>query len=398
MGTRSIIRFILLAKKKLCKLVALYGQYDGFLDSKGKELADFLLTVVDEYGRASRPLGEWAAEFIALRKKNAGNDYFYHARLAMDQEYTYDVVVDQETRQVGVDVRCRETNGESLMCSVANFHTWCTQHANKRKYKDEHMDIAVPDRLGPLPEHVLPLPRVSNDVDPGDYLQGALVRFRLKKRTEPNDEPTKPKYLPLGVVYHTDNGGFQGVGSCVAHFLNGFLSFNTMELPSCGALTGKLKRYSYWIENKAINSTGKVANGLDCLVAQYIACHKGTTVVMSSHRQAPFVYTVNLDERMDDVFVSFAVNNQLHRANLTRSEFSYLMRHHGTVSQFPQRMSRRLAKQVPERQLELQRSDSDSDNENTEEMGVYCQKEQAAVRRKYRDIMSNLAQKRIKHA
>ncbi len=390
MGTHSIIRFILLTKKKLCKLVALYGQYDGFLDSKGKELADFLLTVVDEYGRASRPLGEWAAEFIALRKKNAGNDYFYHARMATDQEYTYDVILDQETRQVGVDVRCEETNDESLMCSVSNFHAWCTQHANKRKSKDENKDIAVPKRLGPLPEHLSPLPLVSNDVDPGDHLQGALVRFRLKK---PKDEPTKPKYLPLGVVYHANNGGFQGVGSGLAQFLNGFISFNTMELPPCQALTGKHKYSNYWVEKEARNSMGKVANGLDCLVAQYVACHKGTTVVMSSHRQAPFVYTVNLDERVNEVFVSVAIDNQLQRANLTRSEFSYWIRNRGDVNHFPQRMSRRLAKQVPERALMIKRRLlSDFDEYKNEEMNIYDQAERAAVRRKYREILSAEAQ------
>lgn len=399
MGTRSIVRFILVRGKKkgkFIKLAAIYGQWDGFLDAVGKTLADFLLKIVDGYGRAARPMGEWVAEYIAQRKRGAGNDYFYHARLASDQEYTYNVYVEEETHQVIVAVDCRETGGKPLPLTVQAFHKWCTA------LHDKDSAVRKPTRAPLTLKADIPELKVAgSDVDADlNRPYGALVRFRQRN-------PETSKYRILAAVYHVENGGPTGVGRALAEFLLGFIDFNTMELASW--MPGNPMDLSVFgrIEERAAATLGKVANGLDCLVAQYVRTAVHPKVVVSASRQAPFVYTVNLDIQKRDVFVSVAVGNELVHANLSRAAFSYYARRNGQVDSFPDRVSRRQARLVPQGVVDYFRNDEyehafyadcrgggmqhhPRDKPVPDDLMVYAQDGVAAMRKRYAERTASL--------
>jgi hypothetical protein len=107
MGTRSLIHF----KEDGKTFCTVYRQFDGYPSGRGLELAEWLsnITVVNgltgDGKHVANGLGCLAAQWIAHEKDGPGGIYMVPPGKEPDlEEYTYDVDVNFDTRQV--TLRC----------------------------------------------------------------------------------------------------------------------------------------------------------------------------------------------------------------------------------------------------------------------------------------------------
>jgi len=123
MGTHSIVRF---KDSKGQVRVAIYQQYDGYLDGVGLDLAQFLSRIVlvngipgtklegdKVYGNG---LGCIAAQYIAAKKEGPGNLYIT-VNDCDDEAYNYDVTIDDEEGTI----KMKETRSPGSPCTPAEF-------------------------------------------------------------------------------------------------------------------------------------------------------------------------------------------------------------------------------------------------------------------------------------
>lgn len=102
MGTRSTTKFIEKREEKLTPLVNIYEQWDGYIEGKGYDLADFLKskTIINGISRGqdtsdyANGFGCLIAQYIKEFKKGVGG--LYIADLDNKQEYNYEVIFDED--------------------------------------------------------------------------------------------------------------------------------------------------------------------------------------------------------------------------------------------------------------------------------------------------------------
>tara|TARA_R110000803_G_scaffold209883_1_gene280309 strand:- start:1424 stop:1855 length:432 start_codon:yes stop_codon:yes gene_type:complete len=115
MGTRSLTTFVETykdhsGKKVKNEIVTMYRQYDGYMDSHGKELADFLAggELVDGFGLNDKVvfngMGCLSAQVVAHFKDGVGGFYLQRANKNSGEEYRYKVIGDLETKEITIEV------------------------------------------------------------------------------------------------------------------------------------------------------------------------------------------------------------------------------------------------------------------------------------------------------
>lgn len=98
MGTRSVIRVHTLDKKSIV-LVALYQQFDGYFDSVGEELRQFLdgfmivngIPPDNTFEKCANGMGCLAAQIVKHFKSTIGGAYIVPAD--QEEEFNYDVYI-----------------------------------------------------------------------------------------------------------------------------------------------------------------------------------------------------------------------------------------------------------------------------------------------------------------
>ena len=102
MGTRSTTKFIEKREEKLTPLVNIYQQWDGYIEGKGYDLADFLKskTIINGLSRGqdtpdyANGFGCLIAQYIKEFKEGVGG--LYITDLDNKQEYNYEVIFDED--------------------------------------------------------------------------------------------------------------------------------------------------------------------------------------------------------------------------------------------------------------------------------------------------------------
>lgn len=115
MGTRSIIKFFENDNGKEHPIVAVYQQYDGYLEGVGYQLYEYLSKKIivngirsDQYGdEYANGIDCLAAQFIRDFKRGVGGLYIAPVDCE-DQEYNYDVIYDGKE----ITIRVRYYNSE----------------------------------------------------------------------------------------------------------------------------------------------------------------------------------------------------------------------------------------------------------------------------------------------
>ena len=115
MGTRSIIKFIEKYNEKEKPIVAVYQQYDGYLEYVGKQLCDFLSskTIINgislnQYtNKYANGIHCLAAQFIRDYKVEVGGLYIYPVDCE-NQDYNYDVIYDGNKITVRINMFDKE--------------------------------------------------------------------------------------------------------------------------------------------------------------------------------------------------------------------------------------------------------------------------------------------------
>ena len=121
MGTRSTTKFIETwteneGKQKKQTLMCMYRQFDGYPDSHGQELADFLKEgklvngLGGDDGRVFNGMGCLAAQVVAHFKTGPGG--FYISSVKDRQQFNYEVIGDFNTRKL--TLVCKNTSGRVL--------------------------------------------------------------------------------------------------------------------------------------------------------------------------------------------------------------------------------------------------------------------------------------------
>ena len=107
MGTRSTVKFYENLNKETF-LVAVYNQWDGYIEGVGHDLANFLkdMKVVNGYSsketdNLANGMGCLAAQYIAVIKDGIGSVYITHKD--DEQEFNYEVYLSA-TNQIMVKV------------------------------------------------------------------------------------------------------------------------------------------------------------------------------------------------------------------------------------------------------------------------------------------------------
>lgn len=135
----------------------------------------------------------------------------------------------------------------------------------------------------------------------------ALIRFRKRLRNG--------KCHTIACVSHSLDGHLSKTGFELASFLMGFTTFNAFT-PSDRTL-------------------GRVANGIECLAAQWIAHAKKEAgyvyVVSANTSNEAFTYTINLEDDTGELsitarFIDFQLNKDKVRRFMSREQFLDLCR------------------------------------------------------------------------
>jgi hypothetical protein len=129
MGTRSTVKFY--SDNEI--MVAIYQQYDGYLEGKGKELAEFLTRIriingikMTDNENVANGAGCLAAQYIVAVKKGVGGAYI--TNLSDEQEYNYRVFIKSGVGFEGVDaiekIQVWGYDGKKLMFE-GNLQEFC---------------------------------------------------------------------------------------------------------------------------------------------------------------------------------------------------------------------------------------------------------------------------------
>ena len=100
MGTRSITTFTEKYNDKECPLVAIYQQYDGYINGVGHDIARWLLgkRIIngfgpeDNDGTTANGIGCLAAQFIKDHKLDVGG--LYITEIGNTENYNYKIIID----------------------------------------------------------------------------------------------------------------------------------------------------------------------------------------------------------------------------------------------------------------------------------------------------------------
>ncbi len=105
------------------KLVAIYTQSDGYPESHGLELAEFLrgLTIVNgirggDHGRIANGMGCLAAQLVAALKTRVGGTYLIPTRNIYDHDYEYHIKEES--------VLVKEDNKRIFSGTWLEYQTW----------------------------------------------------------------------------------------------------------------------------------------------------------------------------------------------------------------------------------------------------------------------------------